>query len=94
MSNKRPVVDSKGEDYESVVDAANAAWASIGTMCNALQATRRGVYFAVDGVQWAYAEHVPEVWPVKDAEQYQPLECPKRHRGFCPYRDIRCNTED
>lgn len=86
MPAKRPVEDSDGRKYPSVSDAAAAAWVSAGTMHAALQATRRGRYRAVDKIQWAYADEVPEVWP-SEVDQREVLDCPMRFCGFCPYRD-------
>ena len=86
MPAKRPVVDSDGGEYSSVGEAAGAAWVAVGTMHAALQATRRGRYYTLDGLQWAYASEVPEVWP-SEVDQREVLDCPMKFCGFCPHRD-------
>ncbi len=86
MSVKRPVIDSDGGEYSSVGEAADAAWVAVGTMHAALQVTRRGRHRTIDGLQWAYADEVPEVWP-SGVDQREVLNCPIGFCGFCPYRD-------
>ena len=86
MSVKRPVVDSDCGEYSSVGKAADAAWVAASTMHAALQATRCGRYHTINGLLWAYADEIPEVWP-SEVDQREMLDCPVRFCGFCPYRD-------
>ena len=88
MSVKRPVVDSDCGEYSSVGEAADAAWVAVSTMHAALQATRYGRYCTINGLQWAYADEIPEVWP-SEVDQRKVLDCPARFREFCPYRDLK-----
>jgi hypothetical protein len=86
MPALRPVVDSEGGEYESIAEAAFAMWVQPSTMHVALQATKCGRYHAIEGLQWAYADGVPEVWP-SGVDQREPRLCPANWRGYCSYRD-------
>ena len=86
MPAPRLVVDSEGGEYESVTEAASAMWVQPSTIHLALQATKRGRYRAIEGLQWAYADEVPEVWP-SSVDQREPGSCPANWCGYCSYRD-------
>ena len=91
MPAARPIVDSEGGKYASLTEAASAAWTTPGRIHTAVQATRCGKYYEIDGVLWAYADEVPEMWPQKEL-QHDPLSCPMRYCGYCPYRDAKLVT--
>lgn len=65
MPPSRPVVSSDGEAYPSLTEAAKSAWVKPGSLHAAVQATRCGLMRTSGGLQWAYADEVPEVWPEK-----------------------------
>ncbi len=86
MPASRSVIDSDGGEYASVTEAGFAVWVRPSTMHAAVQATRRGRYYTIEGLQWAYAGEVPEDWPTS-VDQYEVGSCPADWCGYCPHRD-------
>ena len=69
ISRWKPVVNSNGEKFSSVSEAArnmSAPGAATGSISAAAKGTQRGLYRTAGRLQWAYADQVPEVWPVKE----------------------------
>ncbi len=79
MSNPCPVVNSDGERFSSITEAARRMFLkTTGNLSSALKATSLGYYAKVAGLQWAYAEEVPEVWPEKAPKPKAPRTFVKR----------------
>lgn len=71
MAKTRSVVNSRGEKFPSVLEAANAVWLRSGTIYAAARATRYGMYLLADKCQWAYADEIPETWPELRIQSYR-----------------------
>lgn len=78
MSNPRPIVNSNGGRFPSITEAARQMFLkTTGNLSAALKATALGYYATVAGLQWAYAEEKPEVWPPKLEKVQKASKAPK-----------------
>ena len=76
MSKSRPVVNSDGERYPSVKDAAHCMFMEgTSSIHRAIVGTECGIYSTAAGVQWDYAERAeasPDSWPTKSKSKSKP----------------------
>lgn len=71
---QKPVVNSNGEEFSSLSEAARNTTARVGSISTAARSTRRGLYRTAGGLQWAYAGEVPEIWPEKESTETSKVE--------------------
>lgn len=66
MPKARPVVNSGGEEYPSMMDATRAmGLKSISCISVAITGTETGNYRTAVGLQWAYKDAQPDAWPTQ-----------------------------
>jgi len=75
LSGPRPVVNSAGQKFSSITKAA----AAMGTLTainisTALLGTEHGLYRTAGGLQWAYLNDEPVIWPVTLRRGRRPLK--------------------
>jgi len=73
MPVARPVVNSAGEEYPSMMDATRAmGLKSISCISVAIIGSETGNYRTAVGLQWAYVDAQPDAWPVKKSRPPSP----------------------
>jgi hypothetical protein len=65
QEKKRPVVNSRGERYEGVVEAARETGVGRTILQKAIEGTESDLKRIAGGCQWAYEDNTPETWPIR-----------------------------